>query len=520
MLTLYTEDQIFDAALNYFRLGFAAQDLSDRSLFGLLSRAFARFFSLAQYELLQVDNDAVPAYQQDADGNVRSRCSSAALDAWAFVFALPSGTPNVYGRRGATIATGGSTTPTGTAGTVVPAGTQATDSTTQIVVQTTAAITLTGSPNTVPVGIISVTAGSAANLPKNSVLTWVAPPVGLNATASLSVALVGAQDRESDTDLLARLLRRIQNPPRGGTSADYRVWAELATDLVTGAQLGISRNFVYALRDGLGSVDNLPLQNGSGAGRVPGVATLLKLLAYLDRVRPVTARVRVLAALPIVLRLRVRLTPSPAKGGAYQYDWNDQGLATAISAHNTTNKTISCAAPARLKDAVDAGARPRIQIINSSPLADVQPFQARVLSYVAGVPDVLTLDRFPESGPIDGVDYFWAGGGAVDAVANRLLSYVDQLGPSRQSGFADPYDAWESDVTLARVCDVVMETKDEDGTRMVLDVPRLSTNGITIAVGAGAFVPTSYTPRDGGGSSIEFATLRKGGGLEIVQATP
>ena len=76
----------------------------------------------------------------------RSRCSSAALDAWAFVFGLPSGVAGRYGRRGATVSTGGMTIPTGTAGTLVPAGTQAVDSTTQILVQTTAAITLDGRP--------------------------------------------------------------------------------------------------------------------------------------------------------------------------------------------------------------------------------------------------------------------------------------------------------------------------------------------------------------------------------------
>lgn len=519
MLSVYTEDQIFDAALNYFRLSFPTQDLSDRGLFGLFARAFARFASLAQYQLLQVDNDAVPAYQQDADGNVRSRCSSAALDAWAFVFGLPSGVPGIYGRRGATISTGGTTTPSGTAGTVVPAGTQAADSTGQVLVQTTAAITLDGPPNTQSVGVISVTAGAAANLPVGSLLTWVSPPAGLAATATFSTALVGALDRESDVDLLARLLRRIQNPPRGGTANDYRTWAELSTDVTTGAQLGINRAYIYPLRNGLGSVDVVPFQNGSGAGRIPGAATLAKLLAYLETQRPVTAKVRVVSALAIALRLRVRIVPSTAKGGVYGFDWNDQGVATAVSAHDATAKTISCAAPARLKAAVDSGRKPRIQLINSAPLADVVPFQARVLSYVAGTPDVLTLDSFPSSGPIDAVDYFWAGGGAVDAVAARLLAYVDQAGPSRQSGFADPYDAWESDVTLARITDVVMETKDEDGTRMVVDIPRLASNGVTLAVGSGGFAATSFTPRDGG-ANLEYATLRKGGGIEVVQAQP
>ena len=103
-VTVYTEEELFNSALGYFRLTFPGLDLSDSGFLGLLARDFARFFVLAQQEIIQVGNDSVPAYQQDADGQIRSKCSSEALDAWAFVFGLPSGTPGVYGRRGPTIA--------------------------------------------------------------------------------------------------------------------------------------------------------------------------------------------------------------------------------------------------------------------------------------------------------------------------------------------------------------------------------------------------------------------------------
>ena len=516
-ITVYTEQQIFDSAIGYFRLAFPSADLSDRGYFGLLARAFARFFSLTQQQILQVNYDAIPAYQQDADGNVRSRTSSEALDFWAFVFGLSSGVAGVYGRRGATISTGGSGTPSGVAATLIPAGSTLTDSTGQIFVQTTAAVTLDGPPNTQTVPVVSTTTGAAANLPVGTVLSWQPAIANVDPTMTLTAALVGAEDRESDVDLLARILRRIQLPPRGGTANDYRNWAEESTNLTTGASLGIERGYVYPLRSGLGTVDVVPLQNGSGSGRIPGAATLINLLAYLNSVRPVTATVNVVAALPIAIRVRVRVVASPNKGGTYLYDWNDQGLATAITNPDSVNKTIDCAAPTNLKAAVDAGQQPRIQIINSFAGESPLPFQARVLSYVAGTPDTLTLDSFPANGPVGGADYFWAGGGVVDLVASRLLDYVDGVGPSRQSGYADTLDAWEADVTLARIADVVMETKDSDGTRMILDIPKLATNGITIAVGAGAFAAVSYAPRDVG-SGVELATLRAGGGLEIVQA--
>lgn len=184
MITIYTEDQLTASALAYFRVSFANSstpvDLSDRSFLGLLARAFARFFVLMQSQVMQANNDAIPAYQQDADGNLRSKTSRAALEQWAFVFGLPSDVAGVYGARGATISTGGAGLPTATAPAVlIPAGTQARDGTSQITVETTAAVTTDGPPNTQPVQFISVTKGTKANLSAGSILTWIAPPIGI-----------------------------------------------------------------------------------------------------------------------------------------------------------------------------------------------------------------------------------------------------------------------------------------------------------------------------------------------------
>ena len=111
-MIVYTEDEINAAALAYFRVTFQNSatpiDLSDRSFCGLHARAFARFWVLAQSQILQANNDAIPAYQQDADGNLRSKTSRAALEAWAFVFGLPSDVAGVYGAKGPTISTGAS----------------------------------------------------------------------------------------------------------------------------------------------------------------------------------------------------------------------------------------------------------------------------------------------------------------------------------------------------------------------------------------------------------------------------
>ena len=519
-ITVYTEEEWFNYAIAAFGAlpQFAGADLSEYGFLGLEARAIAQLGALISLGIKDADDDGVPAYDQDADGNIRSRCSRAALEAWAFTFGLPNGSGG-FGSRGPTISTGGSGVPSGTAATFVPSGSTAVDSTGQITVQTTADVTLTVAPNSASVPFVSVTTGAAANLPIGTVLTWVAPPPGLSATVTLATALVGAEDTESDTQLVARLLRRIQTPPRGGTAADYRYWAENSIDLATLASLGISRAHVYPQRSGLGSVDVVPLVAGStGPSRVPGSTTITKVQAYVNTQRPITATVYILTASASVanaLRIRIRVTASSAKGGVYRFDWDDLGLPTTISAFNRGAKTISCAAPAALKAAIDAMKNPRVQIIDSNVLESPLPFQARCLSYVAGAPDVITLDSFPPYDPQAG-DYFWAGGGVVDAVAQRILDYANSLGPSRQSGFADEYDVWETDVTLARLADIVMETKDTDGTRMVTDIPNLASTGITIAVGGGGFFPNSYTPRDSF-AGVELPFLRAGG-IEILRS--
>lgn len=509
-VVLYSEDEIFGFAMGYFTTAFPSMDLTDRGYFGLLARAVAQVLVLGQYGIEQADRDGTPAYQQAADGTVRSKCSTEALDGWAFVFGLPSGTPGVYGRGIATISTGGRAIPTGTAGTLVLAGTLGVDSTGLITVKTTADVTLNGPPNTNLVPIVSVTTGAAANLPVGATITWLTPPVGLDATVKLTSALTGGADSESDSNLVARIIRRIQNPPRGGTAADYRAWLEEAVD-ANGLALGIVRCYTYPLRSGLNTVDNVITVAGSGPGRQPGPATRAAAQAYLNSKKPVTAVANVFQPYidPVsALRIYVRVVPSTGKNGTYLYDWNDGGTPTGITA-STTN-TITCAAvPPSLQLAVTAGQRPRVQMQITRAGASPKPYQARVLS-IAGT--TLTLDRNFDFLPVNGQDLFYAGSAVVDFIATNLLAYVDSLGPSVQSGFADTNDPWESTVSINRIVDVCLESRDTDGTRLLSDIP--AGTGVFIGIGAGALAANSYTPRDVG-TGIELPYLRSGGILVV-----
>ncbi|CWN06095.1 baseplate J-like protein [Neisseria meningitidis] len=103
-----------------------------------------------------------------------------------------------------------------------------------------------------------------------------AAPAGVATECRLTVQ--GGTDRESDASLLARLLKIIRRPPAGGNRYDYKNWA-LSVDGVTSA-------YVYPLRRGLGTVD-IAITSADG---VPSEETVRRVQAYIDEMRPVTAK--------------------------------------------------------------------------------------------------------------------------------------------------------------------------------------------------------------------------------------
>ena len=152
MITLFTEDGLFQRALGHFRVAFAnfpnPVDLSDVGFLGLCSRALSRLNTLVQSQLLQAVNDAIPSYQTDATGAKSSKTSSAGLELWAFVLGLPSGVAGQFGRKAAGPSSGGSAVPGATLPAVlIPAGSTAKDSTGAVTIKTRANVTTDGPPS-------------------------------------------------------------------------------------------------------------------------------------------------------------------------------------------------------------------------------------------------------------------------------------------------------------------------------------------------------------------------------------
>lgn len=503
-LTTYDLPTLQAQCLAYFRTQFPTADSSSASYFGQLSNVLAMILLEAQNELLQVDQDWPPSGSSYTPGR---QSSKAALDQAAFLLGLPDGIGG-YGRLRASISSGGFGTLFAPAGTLYPDGLLLVDGTGQVIVRLNGAETVPPLQSSIGGSFVSVTTGIVANLPAGSVLTFQAPPPGAQSTVTLIFGLGGAADVESDSALLARIFDRLQNPPTGGKSTDWKRW-------LAGIQ-AIKEIYVFPKRSGTGTVDVVITAGGSGAGRRPDPATQQAAVDAYTENRPVCSQVNVL--LPFffnLLTLRALAYPSLSK---YNWDW--------ISGAGTTGYTITAFTPGSpavlqfngdisvlsptLKAAIDAGAKPRIQVKANAGPEVLKQVAVTAYQVVAGPLTNLTLDALP-SGWVDPIasDSIYPGGaisvnqdnaalGPIQKSAGqRVLDYVNSLGPSRMSGYADDAYYWDDTVRVSVISQTVIDTTDLDGTRMVRSTGNAPLSDVTIQIGAGTPKADDYATLDG-----------------------
>lgn len=153
------------------------------------------------------------------------------------------------------------------------------------------------------VTVQATAAGASSNLPAATVLELVQPVSGVNSTGAVqSGGIVGGVDTEDDDDLRARLLERIQDPPKGGAAADYELWAlEVA---------GVTRAWVYPQWGGPGTVGVTFVLDDDPLSVIPNTVKLAEVQAYLDERRPVTAAVTAFAPVAAPVQFEISLTPN------------------------------------------------------------------------------------------------------------------------------------------------------------------------------------------------------------------
>lgn len=189
----------------------------------------------------------------------------------------------------------GSITVTGTNGTVIPDGTVWRSGTVDY--RSTAEFTIAG--GTATVTIEAVVGGAAGNASDGTKMSLVSPIAGIVSEAAADGALTRGSGDESDEALRSRLLLRIQDPPRGGTSSDYEFWARSTTADVT-------RAWGRGLARGLGTVNVYIMTDDATDDGIPTAAVVASVQAYINARRPVTADVDALAPTAVALDFEIQ----------------------------------------------------------------------------------------------------------------------------------------------------------------------------------------------------------------------
>jgi uncharacterized phage protein gp47/JayE len=184
------------------------------------------------------------------------------------------------GRKQATLATG-TIAATGVNGSVIPAGSLLGLGGVGAAYQTTTMAFVGLGPTEVPATALN--AGTVGNLDEETSLSFISPPPGVDASATV-IVMDGGADTETDDELRARILQRIQNPPMGGDANDYVQWA-LAVP-------GVTRAWAFPNEQGVGTMTVRFLMDDLRASDDgwPTPSDVTAVTAYIDKMRPVTVK--------------------------------------------------------------------------------------------------------------------------------------------------------------------------------------------------------------------------------------
>jgi uncharacterized phage protein gp47/JayE len=199
------------------------------------------------------------------------------------------------GRKAAEYATG-TVTVTGTQGVVVPAAAQL--NTPEISFETLQAVTVSGGGSDVPVRALDP--GALGNLVVGATLQFDIAIDGVDGTAIAENDFQGGADTETDDDLRARVLERIQQPPMGGSQEDYVRWALEVS--------GVTRAWASPNEMGIGTIVvrfMMDILRASSNG-VPTAEDVLRVAAWIDSKRPVAVKdCFTVAPIPFPLNMHV-----------------------------------------------------------------------------------------------------------------------------------------------------------------------------------------------------------------------
>ena len=147
------------------------------------------------------------------------------------------------------------------------------------------------------------TVGATGNTDESITLSLLQPVSGIdNASTVNAGGIANGTNLEDIEALRVRVLQRIRAPARGGSSADYEAWAlEIS---------GVTRAWVFPNHTGVGKVGITFVLDGE-VDIIPDGAKVAEVLAYIETVRPITAKqIIVFAPTKVDVDLTISLAPN------------------------------------------------------------------------------------------------------------------------------------------------------------------------------------------------------------------
>lgn len=173
-----------------------------------------------------------------------------------------------------------------------------------VLYQPVAEVLLSSSPQ--DIAIVCETTGVAGNLANGAVLTLISPLAGVQSQTTVPLAgITGGDAAAGLEELRGKVLRRLSEPPQGGSKTDYENWALAAHPSVT-------RAWVYPLEQGANTVV-VRVVCDVLASPIPTAPVLAAVQAYIDARSPVTAAVLVLAPVAVPVNFSIDLIPDTSE---------------------------------------------------------------------------------------------------------------------------------------------------------------------------------------------------------------
>lgn len=317
------------------------------------------------------------------------------------------------------------------------------------------------------ISVEAVTPGVVGNRDVGETLSFTSPPTGITADATVTVAITGGQDQETDAELLARLLDAFKNPPAGGTFGDYRQQSQTVEGVLTAYTYGPSSATPNGRR-GLGLVDIAILGRGTAATRVPSTTVKGNVEDVIHDLRPAPAKdFLVLRPTTTLTDIEVLVTPEPG----FEFDWTKNAAVLVFDYDSATrtlivDEVVTTFASVR---APVAGDRILVGVGGATATRghEINTIKTITSPAPAGKATIIVEDDFAVD-PLVGDSFEPAGPLSAPTIA-AAKAYMDGLGPARElastaSSGPDPEQIWDDKV---RVNNLLCAVLDVNGVKTV-----------------------------------------------------